>query len=145
MLEYYQGILILTTNRVGCFDKAFKSRIHLAIRYPSLSHSNRRVLWKTFLRKVSEETANELDTDGVLEELAAEPLNGRQIKNLVRTASALAISDEKSGGNILQDHLAMALKPMKDFLKDMESEVDEASEGTGSNQDERGSKRRRME
>lgn len=31
-LEYYEGILILTTNRVGTFDEAFKSRIQLALR-----------------------------------------------------------------------------------------------------------------
>lgn len=30
-LEYYEGILILTTNRVGTFDEAFKSRIQLAL------------------------------------------------------------------------------------------------------------------
>ncbi|KAK6222191.1 hypothetical protein QIS74_04446 [Colletotrichum tabaci] len=30
-LEYYDGILILTTNRVGTFDEAFKSRIQLAL------------------------------------------------------------------------------------------------------------------
>lgn len=30
MLEYYEVILILTSNRVGTFDEAFKSRIQLA-------------------------------------------------------------------------------------------------------------------
>ncbi|KAK6066828.1 hypothetical protein SCUP234_11884, partial [Seiridium cupressi] len=29
VLEYYEGILILTSNRVGIFDEAFKSRIQL--------------------------------------------------------------------------------------------------------------------
>ncbi|KAK8875224.1 hypothetical protein PGQ11_005738 [Apiospora arundinis] len=144
MLEYYQGILILTTNRVGCFDKAFKSRIHLAIRYPPLSNSSRRALWKSFLRKVSEETANELDTKGVLEKLATEPLNGRQIKNLVRTASALAINDEGSGGRVLQRHLELALEPMKRFIQDMELESAETSGSAGSKPDDHTSKRRRI-
>lgn len=27
VLEYYEGILILTSNRVGTFDEAFRSRI----------------------------------------------------------------------------------------------------------------------
>lgn len=31
MLEYYKGILFLTTNRIGTFDEAFKSRIHLSL------------------------------------------------------------------------------------------------------------------
>lgn len=30
-LEYYKGVLILTTNRIGTFDEAFKSRIHLSL------------------------------------------------------------------------------------------------------------------
>ena len=31
-LEYYQGIMLLTTNRVRDFDDAIQSRIHLALR-----------------------------------------------------------------------------------------------------------------
>src|SRR5262249_30610823 len=33
LLEYFQGILFLTTNRVDTFDEAFQSRIHLPLRY----------------------------------------------------------------------------------------------------------------
>lgn len=33
-LEYYAGVLFLTTNRVGSIDQAFKSRIHLSVYYP---------------------------------------------------------------------------------------------------------------
>ena len=32
VLEYFQGILFLTTNRVSSFDDAFQSRIHIALR-----------------------------------------------------------------------------------------------------------------
>ena len=32
LLEYFQGILFLTTNRVSTFDDAFQSRIHIALR-----------------------------------------------------------------------------------------------------------------
>ena len=32
LLEYFQGILFLTTNRVATFDDAFQSRIHIALR-----------------------------------------------------------------------------------------------------------------
>jgi len=31
ILEYYSGILFLTTNRVGTIDEAFKSRIHVSL------------------------------------------------------------------------------------------------------------------
>lgn len=37
VLEYYSGILFLTTNRVGHLDEAFKSRIHISLYYPPLS------------------------------------------------------------------------------------------------------------
>lgn len=33
VLEYYNGLLFLTTNRVGAVDEAFKSRIHLSLYY----------------------------------------------------------------------------------------------------------------
>ena len=36
VLEYYEGILILTSNRVGTFDEAFKSRIQLSLHYENL-------------------------------------------------------------------------------------------------------------
>ncbi len=36
-MEYYAGILFLTTNRVGDFDEAFTSRIHISLYYPELN------------------------------------------------------------------------------------------------------------
>ena len=41
VLEYYSGILILTSNRVGTFDEAFKSRIQLALHYDGLNEEQR--------------------------------------------------------------------------------------------------------
>ncbi|KAM7212416.1 aaa family atpase protein, partial [Rhypophila decipiens] len=39
ILEYYSGILFLTTNRVGAIDDAFRSRLHLQLYYPKLTKS----------------------------------------------------------------------------------------------------------
>ena len=36
MLEYYEGILILTSNQIHTLDEAFKSRIQVALHYPTL-------------------------------------------------------------------------------------------------------------
>jgi hypothetical protein len=36
MLEYYNGVLFLTTNRPGVLDEAIKSRVHLSLRYKPL-------------------------------------------------------------------------------------------------------------
>ncbi|KFY82415.1 hypothetical protein V498_08592, partial [Pseudogymnoascus sp. VKM F-4517 (FW-2822)] len=75
VLEYYEGILILTTNRVGTFDEAFKSRIQLAIHYPALDEKGRWEIWSNFINSLNKATAK---------------LNGRQIQNTVKTAMQLA-------------------------------------------------------
>ena len=86
MLEYYEGILFLTTNRVSNIDDAFHSRIHISMEYPSLNSSSRRHIWANFLRTSS---ANDI-TDQDLDQLAEISLNGRQIKNVLKTAGLLA-------------------------------------------------------
>jgi len=120
MLEYYQGILFLTTNRLGSFDKAFMSRIHLSIHYPPLSPSSQRSLWSTFLRRASNGSTLAIEGGTFLDEVAKEPLNGRQIKNLVRTACALAIDDASANGRVGREHILSALQPMKQFVQNME-------------------------
>lgn len=41
-LEYFQGIMFLTTNRVDNMDAAFESRIHLTLQYNELDRASRR-------------------------------------------------------------------------------------------------------
>ncbi|KAH6684845.1 ATPase [Plectosphaerella plurivora] len=86
-LEYYEGILFMTTNRVGNIDQAFQSRIHVSLEYPDLTPESRRVIWKNFLIGTS---AENLFTGKDLDELAALKLNGRQIKNILKTSQLLA-------------------------------------------------------
>lgn len=52
VLEYYEGIMILTSNRVGTFDEAFKSRIQLSLHYEPLSKSQRHKIWKNFFNRL---------------------------------------------------------------------------------------------
>lgn len=47
-LEYYRGMMFLTSNRVSDFDPAFESRIHLTIHYPALDVGSRLHVWKVF-------------------------------------------------------------------------------------------------
>lgn len=75
MLEYYHGIMFLTTNRVRDFDSAMQSRIHLAIRYSDLSVKTRRTLWICFLERGGRHKINGTDLD----KLADVTLNGRQV------------------------------------------------------------------
>jgi hypothetical protein len=50
-LEYYGGILFLTTNRVGGIDPAFKSRVHFSLYYPRLGLDATLKLYETFIRR----------------------------------------------------------------------------------------------
>ena len=75
VLEYYSGILFLTTNRVTTFDDAFKSRIHIPIRYTDLTVDSRRQIWRNFCRLVP--GGVDIDEKG-LSTLADTDLNGRQ-------------------------------------------------------------------
>lgn len=85
LLEYFQGILFLTTNRVETFDDAFQSRIHMPLRYGELSKKAKMEIWKTFVMKVTEM----MEKDGgkgvgafgekEYEALARNNLNGRQV------------------------------------------------------------------
>ncbi|KAL8369867.1 hypothetical protein RB595_000290 [Gaeumannomyces hyphopodioides] len=52
ILEYYEGILILTSNRVGTFDEAFKSRIQLSLHYEPLNRTQRHKIWKNFFHRL---------------------------------------------------------------------------------------------
>jgi hypothetical protein len=54
VLEYYNGILFLTTNRVGTLDEAFKSRIHISLYYPPLTRDQTVEIFKTNIRKLKE-------------------------------------------------------------------------------------------
>lgn len=84
LLDYYQGILFLTTNRADVLDHAILSRVMIKLHYPDLDHSARTVIWKTMF-EVAELTL----TEGSIEELAEEVINGRQIRNLTRLARIL--------------------------------------------------------
>ncbi|KAJ3545952.1 hypothetical protein NM208_g2248 [Fusarium decemcellulare] len=107
VLEYYDGILILTSNRVGIFDEAFKSRIQLNLRYKNLDRNQRLQIWSNFLLRLERIEAervaagtkntethgygvNTEEMKGKVEELADANLNGRQIRNAISTARHLA-------------------------------------------------------
>jgi hypothetical protein len=96
LLEYFQGILFLTTNRVETFDSAFVSRIHLSLRFQNLNTKARRTVWKLFIDRVKNQEGMKVDeiTEADYNDLARKDVNGRQIKNLVRGAQALAVYED---------------------------------------------------
>lgn len=88
MLEYYEGILFLTTNRVENIDAAFQSRIHISMEYSELSTSSRRHIWSNFLS--SGGTKAHAISEAELDKLAEYRMNGREIKNVLKTSHLLA-------------------------------------------------------
>jgi hypothetical protein len=81
LLEYYQGILFLTTNRVETFDEAFQSRIHMGIRYDNLTFKARKEIWLHHIRKIEAMKDQECTPLKAcdFDELAKKELNGRQV------------------------------------------------------------------
>jgi SpoVK/Ycf46/Vps4 family AAA+-type ATPase len=103
ILEYYEGILFLTTNRVDNIDAAFQSRIHISMQYNELSTSSRRHVWSNFLNMGAKGhgfSEKEMDM------LAEYKMNGREIKNVLKTAQLLA---SKKGEELGHAHVASVL------------------------------------
>ncbi|KAF2262142.1 P-loop containing nucleoside triphosphate hydrolase protein [Lojkania enalia] len=123
LLEYYQGILFLTTNRVNTFDEAFQSRIHMGIRYENLNSKARREIWTSYISRVREKMAKEGKgmegrelSKAEIEELSKKMLNGRQIKNACKTAQSIALAEERAFGI---EVLRGVLEVQEDFESDL--------------------------
>ncbi|KAF3180901.1 hypothetical protein TWF225_009220 [Orbilia oligospora] len=113
VLEYYSGILFLTTNRVGHLDEAFKSRIHISLYYEPLDKDQTIEIFKMNMARLEkmekervqfQETSNEKLPEVCIEEKRIldfadrhfddsdefERWNGRQIRNAFQIAFSLA-------------------------------------------------------
>jgi len=114
-VEYYRGVLFLTTNRVKAFDEAFLSRIHVALHFRDLPFESKVQVWWAFITKVG---AAASVTQEQVRVLATRDSNGRQIKNAVRTAHSLAIG---KGERLGFKHFLSTLDAMDDFTKQFEA------------------------
>ena len=94
-LEYFQGVMILTTNRVTVFDEAVQSRIHLGIKYDQLSKKAKAEIWTAFIQQ-----ANKVSSTGVgaklspkqLDDLSRKEFNGRQVRSTKRNPPNKCVS-----------------------------------------------------
>ena len=119
VLEYYEGILILTSNRVGIFDEAFKSRIQVALHYDNLPLSARKKIWSNFFELLQEDAidANFAELESHLDDLAGVEMNGRQIRNAVMTARQLARFRNQT---LDYEHMQTVIKTAGDFNRYIE-------------------------
>ncbi|KAH7014439.1 uncharacterized protein B0I36DRAFT_338730 [Microdochium trichocladiopsis] len=91
MLEYYRGMLFLTTNRRDDFDDAFFNRIHVTLKYNELDVASRTNIWRHHLQRATRDNKERsLWTEEMYETLGRIQLNGRDIKNYVRVAYTYA-------------------------------------------------------
>ncbi|KAI0860878.1 hypothetical protein F4860DRAFT_503744 [Xylaria cubensis] len=110
-LEYYAGILFLTTNRVGSIDPAFKSRIHISLFYPKFDLDATLKLYSTYIKRTRLEqerlqSANFKIKEKEIMKFARRHFrqaekeglgtwNGRQIRNAFQAAIALVEYDSQ--------------------------------------------------
>jgi hypothetical protein len=136
VLEYYQGILILTTNRIRDIDIAVQSRIHLALKFTELDVRHTKKVWDIYLDQLNSQ--NTVDKEAIQDWAykkaetflrgAPENLNGRQIRNIVSSAQAMARGD---GRRLDLDDIKKVYNTTIDFqtsLWDMNDKVRERAE-----------------
>ncbi|TAQ90526.1 hypothetical protein B7494_g1089 [Chlorociboria aeruginascens] len=120
-LEYYRGLLFLTTNRVNIFDEAFKSRVHVSLHYRKLTRDQQSAIWNNSFDRVEKQSTEEESVENYadekkvdIKEVAKKPIivtktarkyiledpalldlkwNGREIQHAFQTALALAHFD----------------------------------------------------
>ncbi|KAH7395314.1 P-loop containing nucleoside triphosphate hydrolase protein [Phaeosphaeria sp. MPI-PUGE-AT-0046c] len=126
LLEYYSGIMILTTNRMRSIDTAFESRVDITLSYNPLTESDRKQVWKNFLATFEEGTVDVSEVD--LIKLAKWDFNGRQIKSAIKTAKVLATKKKE---RLNAKHLGVVLTLRSKALGMMSEE--EEKDGLASN------------
>ncbi|KAG9200065.1 hypothetical protein G6514_007662 [Epicoccum nigrum] len=139
-LDYFQGILFLTTNRINQFDEAFKSRIHLSLGYDKLNDAARAQIWGNLFQKLKDDHKHggpqigyDYDAKQYVtksDEVKVLEWNGREIRNAFQTAVALAVYDSKhkskEGGEpavpeVTEDHLRQVVLMSSAFRKYMKA------------------------
>lgn len=108
-LEYYQGIVFLTTNRISSIDQALQSRVDLFLPYHALDTPARRRVWENFINHIGPTKFTVSGQD--LDKLAEIQLNGREIKNLIKTAQLLSLRTDE--GRVVTTERLYALAEMR--------------------------------
>ncbi|KAL7943263.1 P-loop containing nucleoside triphosphate hydrolase protein [Trichoderma barbatum] len=138
-LEYYRGVLFLTTNRVRSFDTAFLSRIHVALHYKNLGDEERERIWTHNFDRLDRDSRGKIRVAIAArefvwssQEVRALKWNGREIRNAMQTALALAESDSNEEGlqtiTIGEKHVRAVVKMSKGFKDYIKSVVPRESD-----------------
>jgi len=114
-LEYYQGMMFLTTNRVRQIDDAIASRIHFKLKYDDLNREQRTCIWRRLLGKASTLHGAPIYSQEAFHGWVGMKRNGREIKNLVSVAHALA---RQEGCQVSMSQVEVAIEACDEFESD---------------------------
>lgn len=81
----------MTTNLYSTIDAAFRSRVNIHLVFQSLPFSSRLLLWQKFLSRLPGADTLAKVSKKDIEELAKWDLNGREIKNAIKTVRTWCI------------------------------------------------------
>lgn len=90
LLEYHNGIIFLTTNRLASIDSAIKSRINLMLSYKDLDNEKRLQIWKALCNKWDIKLK-----ESTFKTLSEYKLNGREIRNYIKLVVVAHESENK--------------------------------------------------
>ncbi|KAJ8112193.1 hypothetical protein ONZ43_g5444 [Nemania bipapillata] len=121
--------MFLTTNQIAEFDVAIPSRIHIAIKYESLTKNQMEAIFRGFLDNLSDMGLID-DYDEILtwlkEDVYLEGLDGRQIRNIITTALDLANAGWQYGKGkkkLSKSHIKMAFNNTRKFKRDFDIQM----------------------
>lgn len=120
VLEYFKGILIMTTNRVMMFDVAMLSRCHYAIDFKSLTQKQEKKIWQSYVDQLNQDNCG---NKGSIEEWVLQTtrkrtkLSGREIRNVFTTAQTLAMAEPTK--KMTRKHLEHVYERLTEFLDAM--------------------------
>jgi SpoVK/Ycf46/Vps4 family AAA+-type ATPase len=93
LIEQYDGILILASNRIGRLDEALNRRISLILEFGDPIAEERKLIWEKHLPKKLPLTKKK---EEMVDYLCTFALTGGEIKNAVLAAARLALVEDKN-------------------------------------------------
>ena len=120
-LEYYKGILIMTTNRVMTFDVAMLSRCQYAVNFKSLTLQQERGIWESYVDQLNDKNCHrKSEVEDWIKQITKKKtkLSGREIRNVFTVAQTLAQAEPNK--KVMKKHLERVYDRLGEFLDAME-------------------------
>jgi hypothetical protein len=119
ILEYFSGVLILTTNRVKSIDYAIMSRISYAIKFKELILEHQKTIFRNFLSQAKKKglikVGEKEKIDAMVNQFKSQDkLNGRDIRTMFTTAQS------RGKGRLTAENMNEIHEQLQSFKYDMD-------------------------